>query len=69
LPEVPACVSGLHAAWHQLAAARQSGLGRNLLSWSEIAAWQQIMGVRLNPWEVETISAMDRAALAVPTDQ
>jgi hypothetical protein len=31
---------------------------------SEILAWQQLHGVALTPWEVETLMAMDRAAVA-----
>lgn len=30
---------------------------------SEILAWQQLHGVALTPWEVETLMAMDRAAV------
>lgn len=39
-----------------------SGFGISAIPLSEVNAWQQTMGVRLTPWEVETILHLDRAA-------
>lgn len=54
----------LWAAFSALAAARPMGMAAGAVPMSEIAAWQALHGVRLSPWEVETLIAMDHAALA-----
>lgn len=36
---------------------------------SEISAWQQLNGVRLSPWEVDTLHEMRRAAEAASEKQ
>ncbi len=51
-------------AWLELASAAQSGMGRVPVPPSEIAAWQANHRVRLTPWEIDTLVAMDRAAQA-----
>jgi hypothetical protein len=35
----------------------------------EIEAWQRLHGVRLTPWEVDTVLACDRATRALPVDR
>jgi hypothetical protein len=32
---------------------------------SELEAWQRLCGVRLSPWEVETVYELDRLALRI----
>lgn len=54
----------LYDLFVQLNAARPVGMGPGAIPPSELLAWQQLMGVRLSPWEADTLLAMDRAALA-----
>ena len=56
----PAGTSPLWDAFASLASARQNGAA---IPASEIDAWQRIHGVRLTPWEVDTLVAMDRACI------
>lgn len=56
------------ALWHafvELAGARPAGMGVSAIPFGELEAWQRLHGVRFTPWEVETIVAMDHAALNV----
>lgn len=55
----------------QLNAARPGGMGPSAISFSDIAAWQQLTGIELNPWELDTLQALDQVALkaAAPTTQ
>lgn len=65
LPELPDTGAGLYAAWRELAAARAgSGFGPQPLDWAALSAWQALMGLSMSPWEIETVRAMDAAALA-----
>ncbi len=65
LPEVPWLVSELHATWQALYVDKPAGWsGAGALLWSELVAWQQAMGVSLSGWELETLKAMDRAAMS-----
>jgi hypothetical protein len=61
----PAGCDGIWRAFVDLNAARPAGMSAAAVPPSEIDAWQRLHGVRLSPWEVETIMLMDRAALAV----
>lgn len=55
----------LYDVWRDLASARPQGLGgASAIPPSEVLAWQTLHGVRLTPWELDTLAAMDRAALA-----
>lgn len=64
---VPACVQSLWQAFVALDAARVPSMGASPILASELVAWQQLHGVRLSPWEAETLQAMDRAAQAQRT--
>lgn len=64
LARPPQAAAGLVNAWLELASAAQSGMGRVPVPPSEIAAWQANHRVRLTPWEIDTLVAMDRAAQA-----
>ena len=50
----------LEALWSAFLALRSACKGP--VSHAEICAWQQLNGVRLSPWEVETVLCCDRAA-------
>jgi len=62
---VPASMQALWDAFAALDAARLPSMGASPILCSEIAAWQQLHGVQLSPWEAETLLAMDRAALVL----
>lgn len=56
---------GIWDAFCELLGSRQMGMGApGGIAQSEIAAWQSNTGIRLRPWEVETICRMDAAARA-----
>ena len=64
VPPVPPGAEALWQAFNELSGARvPGGMGIGPITLSEIAAWQDVFRVRLTPWEVETILAIDRAAL------
>ena len=35
------------------------------ITWSEIHAWQSANHLRMSPWELDTIAALDRAVLPI----
>ncbi len=60
----PRCVAWLWNTHCELTAARPAGLaGDRPTPPSEVLAWQTLQGLRLSPWDVDTLAAMDRAAL------
>lgn len=61
---VPMAGQGLWEVYCDIAASRPVGMGPSVVPSSEYVAWQSITGVRLSPWEVDTLRAMDRAAVA-----
>ena len=66
---VPPDGSALWAAFVDLSAARPVGMGgAGAVPPSEVLAWQQLQGLRLSPWEIDTLGAMDRASLAIAAD-
>ena len=60
---LPACLAGLWQAFCEMA--RPVGMAPGPIPAAEIEAWQRLSRVTLTPWEVDTLRAMDRAALAV----
>lgn len=64
-PEVPRCCMTIVAAFGQLSAARPAGMGMSAIPPTEIDAWQRLYGLRLTPWELDTLTAMDGAAMSV----
>ena len=69
IPPVPPGTEALLHAFEQLHAARPAGgFGIASIPLTEVIAWQTAMGVRLTPWEVETLLYLDRAALAAMMD-
>ena len=62
----PAGCLPLWLAFLDLIGARNSGMaGDKPIPPSEMQAWQAGRNVRLRPWELDTLAAMDRATLAV----
>lgn len=67
---VPPSCSLLWQAYVELDGSRPIGLGgAGSIPQSEVLAWQVNNGVRLNPWEMSTLAAMDRAALDVAAEE
>jgi hypothetical protein len=65
LARPPAAGAWLWGVFLQLHHARGAGgMGPAPITLPDLQAWQQVYGVRLAPWEVETLQAMDHAALA-----
>lgn len=60
--EAPAGMSQLWSAYTSMSSAR---VGESCIAPSEMLAWQRLHAVRLSPWEVGTIEAVDRACVAV----
>lgn len=62
-PELPGGALALWEAFGELYAHRQqAGMGAAGITYADLAAWQQLAGVDLTPWEAETLMAMDIAA-------
>ena len=60
---LPAGVAHLWDAFVALSATRAPAFeGLAAITCTEIEAWQRLHGLRLTPWEVETLLAVDRAA-------
>ena len=43
--------------------ARSYGMGPSPIGWRDLQAWQEVTGVRLGPWEIDTIMALDIVAM------
>lgn len=66
VPGLPAQAAHLWDIFHELAAARGgNGYAANPVDWKDLAAWQQVCGVALTPWEAETLIHLDRAVRAI----
>lgn len=66
LHTVPQGCSALWSAFAELNACRPLGMGAvGAIPLGEVEAWQRLHGVQLSPWEVDTLTAMDRAAIGV----
>jgi hypothetical protein len=66
VPPVPPGCEPLWGAFAELSAARPTGgAGVAAITFSEVVAWQQAFGVKLTPWEIETLLALDRVAVGV----
>lgn len=61
---MPRACDGLWAAFLWLHAGRASGMGGPAaISAADIVAWQTLSRVRLTPWEVDVMRALDGVAL------
>lgn len=65
----PRGVEHLWFAFLDMHGARASGFGAAAIAPSEVVAWCALHGVRLTAWEVETLTAVDRAVVAVMNEQ
>jgi hypothetical protein len=63
--QVPREGAALWTAFCDLASERLPGMAPAAIQGAQIESWQRLSGVVLTPWEVDTLRAMDRAALAV----
>lgn len=62
-PELP---EAFKFCWHdfiQLNSSRQSGMGMNPISYSEIAAYYELVGVDPEPWHVSIVKLFDNLCL------
>lgn len=63
-PEMPPCTAHYMVAFFfEVGPCASSGMGDAPLSHSEIAAWMQNTGIRLNPWEARTLRRLSIAYL------
>lgn len=63
-PELPADCALIWHTYIELHNARTSGdASPERISWPDLLAWQTVRKVDLNPWEIDTLLAMDAAAL------
>ena len=68
-PPVPRGCGPLLTAFAALSAVRPQGLnGGGAIAPTEVQAWCNLHRVRLTPWELDTLTAMDHAALAVQAE-
>lgn len=59
-PALPDMVAYLWELFLELHRGRDYGAnGPNPLSWQLILAWTTLTGIRLSPWEVDVIKALD----------
>ncbi len=49
--------------WQIGAGRGNNGFGLCPITWQDIRAFSDVVGTKLNPWEVETIMLMDKALL------
>jgi hypothetical protein len=63
LPPLPAGCSFIWRAFNEISYGRPSQGGP--VPPSEIEAWQRLSGVRLSPWEIDTVHELDRLALRI----
>lgn len=62
LSQPPRGCEFLWQTYCELSAMRPSGMGLSAIPGTEYEAWQRMHGITLNPWEVDTLMAMDAAA-------
>jgi hypothetical protein len=67
---VPPAGAALWDAWCQLAGSRPPTMGGPAgVPLSEIEAWQALNRIRFTGWELDTLVAMDRAAVAAMNEK
>jgi len=70
VPPIPPALLYLWTAFLRLAARRQStGFGPARLGWAEIDAFNRLSGLRLRPWEIEVIEALDDRWMAAQREE
>lgn len=68
VPELhpPPLPPGCQLVWDtfiELHNARGGGMGPSPIAWRDVLAWQEVRGVQLTPWEVDTLMALDQVAM------
>lgn len=64
VPPLPGACKGAWSVFLELHGRRgSSGFGANPIDEAQLCYWQQLHGMRLSPWEIDAISALDRAWL------
>jgi hypothetical protein len=61
LPELPDECRGVWGLFVEINNLRSEGFGPAIIDEARLCHWQQLHGIRLNPWEIEAIFAIDRA--------
>ena len=62
---MPPLMAPLWNAFCSLHESRGSnGHTSSAITWQEMAAWQQVTGQSLSPWEIEVLRALDAVAIA-----
>lgn len=64
MPRFPIEVGYLWTAFLRLRKRASGGMGPSPISWADIDAFSRHSGLRLLPWEIETIEALDDLWLA-----
>jgi hypothetical protein len=67
--ELPPCLLTLWEFFKELNGRRPAAMGMSPISNQELESWQRNHGVVLTPWEIDTIFAMDTAAMAVVAER
>ena len=67
VPLIPPGTEGLLQAFYDLHPMRPVGMGPSAIPLSEVFAWQQAMNIMLTPWEIDTLTCIDRAVLTALT--
>jgi hypothetical protein len=65
--DVPECPAEVRYLWHwflDLNRTRTSGMGIGPITYSEIAAWAQLMGIAPRPFEVHAVKSIDSVFIA-----
>lgn len=62
-PEIPECCLWLWMLFMEIQQGRQSGMGANPISWSDLQAFLSFNDLHLAPCEIRIIRAFDRAYL------
>lgn len=69
LEEVPRSLRYLWDAFTDLGAKRRAGMGASPLTFVDIESWSRLYGVRLNPWELDTLIQLDVVTLNKAAEQ
>lgn len=65
-PALPPVSAGYLASWWlEIGSTVPTGMGEAPIGWADLAAWQEINGVELDPWEAKTIRAMSSAFIGM----
>lgn len=70
VPPLPRAARSVWSLFCELDSTRGgNGFGVDSIDEERLVAWQQLHGVRLNPWEIEQIQMLDRLCLMAMVDE